>query len=365
MDKHPDHRLPDDAPAFDRQAIEWPTGNVTTVKGGMTTRPGPFPFGQRSVPIEVPDELEPQMRALIALATDKTLTEAQKKERLAEIDPGGLLTKATVSKVEQRIGTLQVALPVRQSLVASLLRYVEWHAEGAIDFRLQKNDCSRLHKLLESGDAGKFYDGADMEFAAPGTMTYKARDAKVFVVRHDWAAAFGDELKEGDVFKLPAPQCAFEFRVNDRSLILFVQPGADFHGISTCACFEGVDGIWFTMGEKETQRISDYLITQVRAICVALEAQVATHEVTRAPSKLNAKRTANGKPPVADFHTVDLARRLRSAAARNPDPQPTGRRVRMHFRRGHWRHYEDHKTWIEWMLVGDPDLGWIDKHYRI
>jgi hypothetical protein len=42
-----------------------------------------------------------------------------------------------------------------------------------------------------------------------------------------------------------------------------------------------------------------------------------------------------------------------------------GRKKRLHFRRGHWRHYETHKTWIKWMLVGDPDLGFIEKQYRL
>jgi len=33
----------------------------------------------------------------------------------------------------------------------------------------------------------------------------------------------------------------------------------------------------------------------------------------------------------------------------------------------HWfdSHLEFVKTWIRWMLVGDPDLGFIDKHYRV
>lgn len=38
---------------------------------------------------------------------------------------------------------------------------------------------------------------------------------------------------------------------------------------------------------------------------------------------------------------------------------------RLHFRRGHWRHYEGFKTWVRWCLVGNPDLGFIDKEYRI
>ena len=48
--------------------------------------------------------------------------------------------------------------------------------------------------------------------------------------------------------------------------------------------------------------------------------------------------------------------------AARPEPE-TGKRL--HFVRGHWRRYEEHKTWIRWRLRGDPDLGFIDKSYRI
>lgn len=37
----------------------------------------------------------------------------------------------------------------------------------------------------------------------------------------------------------------------------------------------------------------------------------------------------------------------------------------LHFRRGHWRHYGEYKTWIKWMLVGDPELGFVDKMYKL
>ena len=43
----------------------------------------------------------------------------------------------------------------------------------------------------------------------------------------------------------------------------------------------------------------------------------------------------------------------------------THRSPRLHFRRGHWRHYEDHKTWIRWQMVGNPDLGFVEKQYRL
>jgi hypothetical protein len=38
---------------------------------------------------------------------------------------------------------------------------------------------------------------------------------------------------------------------------------------------------------------------------------------------------------------------------------------RLHFRRGHYRHYPNHKLWIRWCLVGNPDLGFIDADYRL
>jgi hypothetical protein len=38
---------------------------------------------------------------------------------------------------------------------------------------------------------------------------------------------------------------------------------------------------------------------------------------------------------------------------------------RLHFRRGHHRHYENYKLWIKWQLVGNPDIGFIDKDYKL
>lgn len=74
-----------------------------------------------------------------------------------------------------------------------------------------------------------------------------------------------------------------------------------------------------------------------------------------------------GKMPLYDYHVVSLAARKRYAA-RLPEPgdQDVERRhVRLHFVRGHWRHYENHKVFIKWHMRGDPDLGFIDKEYRL
>jgi hypothetical protein len=111
-------------------------------------------------------------------------------------------------------------------------------------------------------------------------------------------------------------------------------------------------------------QLSVLIWDQIRAICIALDAQVATAEVIRAPVNLNEKRAKAGKSPLSDYRVVDLARRHRIA---NPaaGTAGTGTRKRLHFRRGHWRHYETTKTWVKWCLVGNPDLGFINKHYRL
>lgn len=62
-------------------------------------------------------------------------------------------------------------------------------------------------------------------------------------------------------------------------------------------------------------------------------------------------------------HVISLANRRNRPAALGGDG--SSRRRRLHFRRGHWRHFETHKTWIKWMLVGDPDLGFVEKEYRL
>lgn len=254
-----------------------------------------------------------------------------------------------------------------QLLVKSLDIYIPW-AKEAFVMALQPNDCSRIHKVLEASNAGLLHDFATKQWlATDGSAESRDIDrANVFVVRHDWAAAFGDSLKIDDEFKLPFDNCAFEFRVSGHTVIMIIkhlEKGDERKGAMAMFVLEGTGGVWFTLPPTSIEPIAVFLMRQVRAICVALEARVAEHTLTRAPSKLNEKRAKASKPPLRSFHIIDLSRRSRASSG--PRTHSTGRGVRLHFRRGHWRHFEDHKTWIEWMLVGNPDLGFIDKQYRI
>lgn len=225
---------------------------------------------------------------------------------------------------------------------------------------LERNDHSRLHRLKEA-IAGKrllWLSGMDV----PEGAFYQTFE-HTFVVKHDWARAFeGADGIENSV-RLPYEHCVFEFRLGGKTIIVLAvdDPNLQFRFGTVVEWGD----FWVAIrgpADPRQSRITEFLRSQISAICIALDAEVATHTVERAPFKLNEKREKAGKPRIADFHVVDLARRHRVA---NPTAERTGRRVKLHFRRGHWRHYEANKTWIKWCLVGDPDLGFIQKQYTL
>jgi hypothetical protein len=317
------------------------------------------------------DEHHDAVDRMIKIVGAPAMSDKEKHDYLDKVDPERKLIKFAIERIEADLVTKKEDAWKVGALLRSFDRYKVWEKEDG-KLILQRNDCSRLHKMIAACEKGMFYDGEDKQFKWSHADSFRTiDDAKVFVVRHDWAAAFessaADVFDPASPFRLPFPKNIFEFRLNGNTVMLHMAPTADGCGINSTMMLEGVEGVWFSLPVESMSAIFAYCERQVRAISIALEAQVAEHEVVRAPAKLNAKRAKDGKPALRDFHVVDLARRIKNAsrAAPRPDPQPTGRHVRMHFRRGHWRHLQTHTTWIEWMLVGDPDLGFIDKHYRI
>lgn len=323
----------------------------------------------RDIKLEMSTDEYQQHQTLIEMLARDDLTTDEKMAQIDIFDPGRKFVSMALERGEQDLQQMGADIVKKEKLVRSLELYRDWEHEETARYVLQKNECSRLHKMLDACYNGLFYDGDDGKFMwADPKDPQGVASAKVFVVRHDWAAAFGadNEIFDPQVpFKLPYPVCAFEFKVSGRVVIVTMTQSEQT--VECCGCLEGVDGVWFSLGVEAMASIVNFCERQVRAICIALEAQVAEHEVTRAPAKLNAKRVKDGKTPLFDYRIVDLSRRIkaRSRAEPRPDAEPTGRRVRMHWRRGHWRHYPTHTTWIEWMLVGDPDLGFIDKEYRL
>lgn len=192
----------------------------------------------------------------------------------------------------------------------------------------------------------------------------------VFVVEHDWAGAFasaGEEVS-GYEFRLPYQLCLFEFQISGRRLaVIAIQRRENAYELHAVVQVPEASA-YAALGLSSPQQtaVKALVERQIRGICIALESEVAETEVIRAPHNLNKSREKRGRAAVPDYHVVRLARRSR------PYPLPQSavtdekrKGPRLHFRRGHWVHFVNHKTWRKWTLVGDPDLGFIDKHYRL
>lgn len=190
----------------------------------------------------------------------------------------------------------------------------------------------------------------------------KYADWQCFTIEHDWLSALGTTPLDHEVMN-PFDRATFEMRVSGFPVCVSRIHEAQLLHIKTK---QG----WFTPTaepdharyEAEIRRLDTFCRKHIDAALVMLDAEVAEAEVVRVDEKLNRARARRGKQPLPDYHIVRLSNRRRVSALNS---EPTGRRVRLHFRRGHWRRYGNHKTWINWMLVGDPDLGFVDKEYRL
>lgn len=102
-----------------------------------------------------------------------------------------------------------------------------------------------------------------------------------------------------------------------------------------------------------------------------------------APVRLNKKRTSAGRPPLYSHSIVNIVpQRYRDAAER--EVAGTHRSPRLHWRRSHLRHFEEHTPHSVWapmvehkghkgwwvtviprMLVGKAELGEVSHEYRV
>jgi len=250
------------------------------------------------------------------------------------------------------------------SAVEAAEKIEEWFDRG---YKLQKPVGTMMHAFQQALVDGNIYNlqAKDARLGDIQEWEEIAQSASVFMIQHDWATAFQNAKDYlGGEIKLPDDACAFEFRISDRHVIVFA---TDADGTFYLQYAIQVRKGWLVLPVDSSGNegsLFEFVSRQIKAIAVALDAEIATTEVVRAPHKLNHARERAGKLPLVSYHVVNLARRSRAAPLPADDHEPAYR-VRLHFRRGHWRHYEDHKTWIKWMLVGDPELGFVDKEYRL
>jgi hypothetical protein len=209
------------------------------------------------------------------------------------------------------------------------------------------------------------------------------RQSHRFLVTHDWARAFAGDRDfddRGSEFRLPAPNCCFSFYMPGKHILALISEQA-IGANGSLAFADETDhfllGVqlksrdWVLFGQagrnvpNGVTRLFAFIFRNIKAACISLEAKIAETEVIRAPYKLNVARVRRGKLPISDYHIINLANRARVAPLPLDHELSPHRSPRLHFRRGHWRHLVNHKTWIKWTLVGDADLGFIDKEYRL
>jgi hypothetical protein len=93
------------------------------------------------------------------------------------------------------------------------------------------------------------------------------------------------------------------------------------------------------------------------------EREVLLYTPTERDAATNAKRMRKGKAPVLEVREVRLSGPTLRPVARG-DKGGTHASPRQHERRGHWRSYKSgKKTWVEKMLVGKPDNGYVKHVY--
>lgn len=273
---------------------------------------------------------------------------------------------------------------------ANLDRYIERYEEAGAELTpwmgkprtLEKPDGSAIHHLLKDLiDGDSLFLGLNKNFT-PADFVDAIEGATSFLIEHDWAGAFAGatDFEDGE-FRLPYEVCTFEFRitgwrvvalmttVDDRVLMQLLVRGSK-HWIIDDDISRHENGKWglYHAGRSPDknyfQPLAEFVGAQVRAVSIALDAEVAEHEVIRVPEKLARARERAGKAPMLPYHVVSLAHRTRAVPAPAGGESEHGKR-RLHFRRGHWRHLASHKVWVRWCLVGNPELGFVDKHYRL
>lgn len=246
---------------------------------------------------------------------------------------------------------------------------------------LKPVEKSRLHLLVDAMKAGKVLLGAEGRRITEhkGKALILTEALGVFLLNRDWVSVLGDSLSAetiGEDFNVPYPHCIFEMNINGfhHIAVYFQENGEKASHVN----FTDYKGHWIVAGKPgmalEVAEAgfdgrgvvnTDYFAhDQVRALCVALDVNLAKVGTPVQPSRLKSQiQKDKGKTPTFRYSVVDLNGRRTSV--KGALHEATGRKVRLHFRRGHWRHLaEDCKTWVKWCLAGSPEVGVVDHHYE-
>lgn len=298
-------------------------------------------------------------------------------ESVPEADRKRALRKL-ILEYERKISAVQAErknLESRKDRYNKLLAGIEDITTGfEKSFVLEKAAESLFEKVRKSAITGHlhyFSKHTKTEYPSADYEREIFRQAEVFIIQHDWAGALSSAKDlECATFRLPYEICAFEFQFSGRRVISLA---SDIEGhVVFTPIFETKIG-WLlldfiydcdgtpTIGDGHSFEWVAPIGSQIRAICISLDAEIAKTEAQReVHSGIESK---NSHTPLKNIHVVSLIRKPRALNA--PTGGGGGRPKRLHFRRGHWRHFATFKTWVKWCLVGNPDLGFIDKQYKL
>lgn len=196
------------------------------------------------------------------------------------------------------------------------------------------------------------------------------------LVKSDWASVCRsvDGYEESE-FQLPFDDCLFETSIGGfRSAAVFKR--ADEDGDTYCMTFVHVGGVWapytiFYLIDGVWRRSDSYdvgaegfiqtIVDQVRASSILVEAEVVELIKHLPDTKLQKARAKRGKPPLMAHLEIGMRRQQKPSI---DSGEYQGVR-RCHFRRGHWMRVGDKRVWRKWTIVGNPDLGFVDKTYVV
>lgn len=288
-------------------------------------------------------------------------------------------------------------------------KIVTW-AHGPL--RLEKPQGSSFHHLVDYSRTSA--GGTFARALESGELT----TPQLFVVDHDWHAAFSASEGFAEIAEWPLPyaKCCFEFRISGVRVLAFVEEDDVNDGGKFLHCVYGRDEHWCSddyeyvlrrasgtlghvtgvlvevSGEKRREGhkfpdLTSMVVNQIRAVCIMLDARVAVQERREPSAALSKSRSARGRSALPAHSVVRLSRRRYGQPREDTRAVSSGRHVRLHWRRGHWRHYDrildepdpDVRTvdkanesgiwtssqWINSMLVGDESLGFVEKEYRL
>ncbi len=296
--------------------------------------------------------------------------------------------KLTAEKIplERKINRIDNDLQDLRAFQEATLELMRWQKDG---LQMQRPTSSNMHHLLDAMAEKRvrllYREAASLAPAEFKTGHLVGEGTHAFLIEHDWAGVFEKASDfAGHDFRLPYPSMCFEFRISGKNVCVMITSNSERkllvpfvdskHGwaLPKFCYFQDGDAPWrptqknFKPGDAdEYEPLRALICGQIRAACISLEAKATTTEVIRASHKLNHSREKRGRAPIADYHVIKLADRHRALPREGAGDAEPWAKKRLHFRRGHDRHYQTHKVWINWTLVGDPDLGFVDKHYRL